>query len=352
MFRAFFCIREWACWAWGGIAVIVSGTWFLVYLDVLINGWFGVFYDLIQKALEKPGNVDESEIYDQLFTFAKIAGLYVLVAVLLGFFTKHYCFRWRTAINFYYMEHWASLRKVEGASQRVQEDTRRFSMITESLGAALLEALTTLFAFLPILWRLSEKVKVLPVVGEVSHSLVFLTVGWAIIGTTLLGCVGIRLPGLEFKNQLVEAAYRKELVYGEDDESRADPPTVEELFGYVRKNYFTLYLNFMYFDVAKFSYLQFGSVVPYMALGPTIAAAGISLGTYLRISSSFYKVESSFQFLIRNWVTIVEYISIYKRLRQFSEIVDDDDAITTGSELDDDYDIASSDEREFMNSPV
>jgi peptide/bleomycin uptake transporter len=39
------------------------------------------------------------------------------------------------------------------------------------------------------------------------------------MGTGLLA-VGIKLPGLEFKNQRVEAAYRKELVYGEDDEPR------------------------------------------------------------------------------------------------------------------------------------
>ncbi|VEB62652.1 transport protein [Salmonella enterica subsp. enterica] len=49
------------------------------------------------------------------------------------------------------------------------------------------------------------------------------------MGTGLLAVVGIKLPGLEFKNQRVEAAYRKELVYGEDDASRATPPTVREL---------------------------------------------------------------------------------------------------------------------------
>ena len=34
----------------------------------------------------------------------------------------------------------------------------------------------------------------------------------------------------------------------------------------------------MYFDVAKWSYLQFGVLVPYMALGPTIVSATITLG--------------------------------------------------------------------------
>lgn len=36
----------------------------------------------------------------------------------------------------------------------------------------------------------------------------------------------------------VEAAYRKELVLGEDDSTRADPLTLSVLFGNIRGNYF------------------------------------------------------------------------------------------------------------------
>ena len=41
-----------------------------------------------------------------------------------------------------------------------------------------------------------------------------------------------------------------------------DPPTVRDLFWNVRKNYFRLFFHYMYFDVAKWSYLQFGVLVP------------------------------------------------------------------------------------------
>ncbi len=66
-------------------------------------------------------------------------------------------------------------------------------------------------------------------------------------------------PGIEFFNQRVEAAYRKELVLGEDDQARADPPTLNELFGAIRRNYFRLYLNFMYFNIGRIVYLHAGS---------------------------------------------------------------------------------------------
>ena len=38
------------------------------------------------------------------------------------------------------------------------------------------------------------------------------TIVWALLGTAGLALIGIRLPGLEFQNQLVEAAFRKDLV--------------------------------------------------------------------------------------------------------------------------------------------
>ena len=52
-----------------------------------------------------------------------IAGLYVAIAVATDFFIKHYVFRWRTAMNDYYAASWHAVREIEGASQRVQEDT-------------------------------------------------------------------------------------------------------------------------------------------------------------------------------------------------------------------------------------
>jgi peptide/bleomycin uptake transporter len=96
-----------------------------------------------------------------------------------------------------------------------------------------MRSVMTLVAFLPILWLLSEKVTELPWIGRVDHSLVYVAVIFALFGTVVLAVVGIKLPGLEFNNQRVEAAYRKELVMGEDDEARAAPPKLKDLFGFI-----------------------------------------------------------------------------------------------------------------------
>ncbi len=317
MFKPFFLSRQWLLWSWPGAALIVLGTWYQVEIDVAINDWFGGFYDVVQKALGKPGAVTLDEFFGFLLTFGKLAGTYVLVAVLLGFYTKHWVFRWRHAMNDYYMKHWSTLRHIEGASQRVQEDTKRFSAIMETLGSSMLDSAMTLIAFLPILWNLSKKVSEVPMLGQVDHALVYVAILFALAGTVVLALVGVKLPGLEYNNQRVEAAYRKELVHGEDDGARAGEPVVRNLFSHVRANYFRLFFHYMYFDVAKFTYLQFGVLVPYIALGPTVIAGAITLGVMQQIVRAFGRVEMSFQFLVRSWGTIIELISVYKRLRAF-----------------------------------
>ena len=317
--------HKWAKWSVAVSALIIFTTWFQVQLDVMINEWFGTFYDMVQKALADPNAVEAADYYGQLATFLKIAMVFIITAVLVAFFTSHYVFRWRTAMNDYYVSLWPKIKHIEGASQRIQEDTMQFAKIMESLGSRFIDAVMTLLAFLPILWGLSSHIKELPIVGQIPQALVFVAIIWSVVGTALLGLAGWRLPGLEFRNQRVEAAFRKELVLGEDNADRAAPPTLAELFGNVRKNYFRLYLNYLYFNVVRYSYLQAGVILPYIALGPTIIKAGVTLGVMQQILRAFQRVENSFQFLVMSWTTIVELMSIYKRLAAFERAIAGDE---------------------------
>jgi len=309
--------QRWAKWSVAGSALIVFITWFQVQVSVMLNEWYGGFYDLIQNALGNPGSIGIGKYYSELSTVAIIIMVAVAVSVFNRFFVSHYVFRWRTAMNDYYVANWNKVRHIEGASQRIQEDTMRFASIMENLGVSFLDSVMTLLAFLPILWGLSAYVTELPLIGEVPQALVFVAILWSVFGTALLALAGIKLPGLEFNNQKVEAAYRKELVYGEDHEHRAQPYTLSELFGYVRLNYFRLYKNYLYFNVVRYGYLNIGQFVPLIALAPSIIAGAFTLGIMQRVLNAFNQVEGSFQYLVNSWTTIVELQSIYKRLKAF-----------------------------------
>ncbi len=324
--------HRWQNWSILGTALIVFVTWFMVQVSVAINAWYAPFYDLIQNALSAPHKVTLSQFYNGIGVFLGIALIAVLVAVMNNFFVSHYIFRWRTAMNEYYMAHWQRLRHIEGAAQRVQEDTMRFSTTLEDMGVSFLNAVMKLIAFLPILVTLSAHVPELPIVGHIPYGLVVAAIVWSLMGTGLLAVVGIKLPGLEFKNQRVEAAYRKELVYGEDNPERADPPTVRELFAAVRRNYFRLYFHYMYFNIARIFYLQVDNVFGIFLLFPSIVAGTITLGLMTQITNVFDQVRSSFQYLINSWTTLVELMSIYKRLRTFEQTLNNEetaDVITT-----------------------
>jgi peptide/bleomycin uptake transporter len=328
--------HKWQWWSIIGSSAILFSTYYSVQVSVAINNWRRPFFDLVQSLLKSTDASAEStaiseqkyalatgQLFDLIMLFAEIAFLAIFIYVATKFLVSHFIFRWRTAMNEYYSDNWLKLRKVEGASQRIQEDTMRFASIMEGLGVSLVEAVMTLFAFLPVLWVLSEYVSELPIVGEIAHPLFYAALFWSIFGTGILAFVGIKLPGLEFNNQKVEAAFRKELVYGEDDINRAQPLRLNELFDHVRKNYFRLYFHYMYFNVARSLYLQADNIFVFILLVPTIAIGAITFGVLQQILTAFGQVSNSFQYLVNSWTTIVELLSVYKRLKAFESVLDE-----------------------------
>ena len=321
LFWYFYKRNEWYWWSVVGSTSILLIIYFQVQVEAFVNEWSGAFFNVIQSALTQPGSVTPDQLYGLTFVIIAVTIPNVLVAVALAFFTSHYVFRWRTAMNFYYMAYWPQIRSVEGAAQRVQEDTMRFAAIIEDLGTAFFASLITLVVFLPLLWNLSSNISELPIFGAVPGGLVWVALVGAAAGTALLAAVGIKLPGLNFNNQLVEAAYRKELVYGEDHADRAQPPTIRELFADVQRNYFRLYFHYTYFNLARYGYTNMVGYVPLLVMAPSILAGTLTMGLYQQIQIAFGQVFGSFQFFARAWTVIVELQSVYMRLSKFESYI-------------------------------
>lgn len=309
--------RRWFWWSVVGSVTIIEVVYFNVQVSAWLNDWYGTFYNLIQTALTTPNTVTLEQFLGEMWTVAYVLIPNITVLVLNLFFIQHYLFRWRRAMSFFYMSHWQAVRHIEGASQRVQEDTQRFSAIVEGLAVSLVSSVMTLIVFLPVLWELSQHITELPFIGPVQGSLVWVALVSSAFGTVLLAAVGIKLPGLEFHNQRVEAALRKELVYGEDDPERGKPVSVRDLFINMQGNYFRLYRNYLYFNVARYAYLQGSNFVPLIAMGPSIVTGALTLGLFQQVNNAFSQVEDSFKFLASSWTTIISLISVYKRLRSF-----------------------------------
>ena len=316
MFR-FFKLKKWFYWSWLGSAIILGSLWVQVEIDVKINEWFGVFYDMIQKALAEPNAVTIQEYFASLFSFITLAGMYIAVYVAISFFTAHFLFRWRTAMVEWYHSVYDKARKIEGASQRVQEDTIKFTRIMEGLGTSLIESIMILIQFVPILFGLSIGIPIF-FFGEWEYGLIVGALIWTIGGTVFLIALGwiLRLVGVEYDLQKQEAAYRKILVIAEDD-GNVRPKKIDELFDDVRKIHFLSYIRYLYFNIGRIAYLQANVLSAYVFLAPAIVAGVVTLGVMQQIIRAFGRVEGSMQYLLKAWPTIIELASVYKRLREF-----------------------------------
>lgn len=281
--------------------------------------------------IEKP-NYLANDFYALILVFLAIAIPYVLIATINIYFASVYAFKWREAMTFSYLKFWKNKDdNIEGSSQRIQEDTYNFSKIVESLGLSFIKALMTLVAFIPILWSLSDVVSKALFANLSENSsfyflknidglLVYIALLISLGGLVVSWFVGIKLPGLEYNNQKAEAAFRKELVYAEDNRKEyAKNETMIELFTGLKFNYKRLFLHYGYFNIWLILFEQMIVIVPFLIMAPGLFAGAIGLGIVMQINNAFDQVRSSFSVFITNWTTITQLRSIYKRLKEFEK---------------------------------
>lgn len=316
MFSSFFADKKWVAWAYLGLAALLASTYAQVQMIVLLNDWYKDFYDILQNVKEH--TIDE--FWATVIKFAKIAFPYVLLATMTNYFTRVWTFKWREAMTFSYLEYWRNTPKdVEGSSQRIQEDIYRFAKVVENLGSQAADAAMTLIAFIPILWSLSAQVDI-PLLGKSEGSLVWIALIVSVGGLIISWFVGIKLPGLEYNNQKVEAAFRKELVYAEDDKANfGAPEKLGELFLDLKRNYAKLFLHYGYFDIWRYMFGQSMVIIPLIAMGPSVLAGAITLGVMMQVVNAFSQVRGSLAVFMNNWTVITELRSIYKRLKEFEK---------------------------------
>lgn len=384
MIKAFFWDKKWAKWSYGRGILLLGLSYLLVHFSVLFNDWYGSFY----KILQTPAKYSLDQYWDSLIQFMWLAIPYIFIAAIMDILTSFYGFKWREAITFNYIPKWRNVPvKIEGESQRLQEDPALYAEIVESLGLQTVNAVMTLALFIPRLWQLSEGVTI-PVVGtfaghiawfgilivmfgillwqfikkefeskepaelQTANKIVtvfavagFLAIFWLIAGLindastsgsfvwvaifVSLGGMAItwtvakRLPWLEYKNQAVEAAFRKELVLAEEDKANFGlVPKITELFTGVKRNYYRLYWNKGYVSLWLNTYGQCMIIIPFVIMGPSFMAGIVDLGLTMMVINSFGEVRSSLAVVINNWTRITRLRSIWMRLHEFEANLD------------------------------
>ena len=230
--------------AWLGLVVVVLNALFQAYIKSAVNSWYTGFYDLLQhsgetvlfknstsEAVEEASRKAQQEVWDQLMLFGRIVLPSVIISPSARWLRSQWAMHWRMCLMRSYMHDWdPNVPPIEGASQRLHEDTQRFAKGVDSYLSVLLNSVCTLVVFTPILFRLGGKVAPPPLIGLPSLGdgwMFFCACASAAVGLGVAMLAGRHLVDLEVANQRVEAELRRDLVVLE---------TTPELICGVRQN--------------------------------------------------------------------------------------------------------------------
>ena len=340
MLKSFFATPDRALYAWLMLAWLLFIGWYNVQILVYYNAWNREFYDAIQTLQEErfwelfwgfnPARFWEFITFKMDETvmvpsFLEILIIYVPMATYATWQTQRYTFAWREANTHYYLRRWeSSTAKIEGGSQRIQEDLMIFGKTLQSLFTGFVNKIFILAAFIPVLWTLSEGLPIWN--GQIIPGfLVWAALTLSIGGTLLSFLLGIKLPGLEYKNQVVEAKFRKKLVYSEDDYNERLTEDLFPMFASVKRNYYRLFNYYMGFGIWQTSFSLIAGNVAIIVLAPSYFAQLITFGVLIQVLNAFSRVEGALTYFIDRWTTIVDFQSVIKRLREFNRVLDEAD---------------------------
>ena len=258
-----------------------------------------------------------AEYWAQIATFFRIAMLYVTIAVVLDFFVKHYIFRWRTAMNDYYMEHWHKLRHIEGRRNGCRK-TRCASPASWKAWA---------WTSCAALMALVRSCRYWGAVGEGDRAAVYRR------GTAFTGLGGDRLcagrhgPAGCRRHQAARAGVpeptgRGGIPQGTGVRRGRREPRVAAGGRHTVRARADATISACSSTTCTSTWRSGRTCssacwCPTSRWRPTLVAGVVTLGVMQQIVRAFGRVESSFQFLVLSWSTIVELMSVYKRLRAF-----------------------------------
>ena len=215
--------------AWGLLIVVLAADFALVRINVLLNLNGGAWVNSLQQ-------YDEKTFFHLLLTyepspdgpfgiipgFVPLAVLALLILVNGRYMRQWLQIRWRRWLTAHYQAEWLSRRAYyqmqlqpetlgnDNPDQRISDDINEFVGNGLVLGFGFITNIVSLVSFLQILWILSFPITVLGI--HIPVYLVWVALGYSVIGTFLAQLVGRPLVSLNFIRQRLEADFRFALV--------------------------------------------------------------------------------------------------------------------------------------------
>ncbi len=315
-----------------------------VYMAVLFNDWYRLFYDALQK-------YDQPVFWSQIGRFSYLAFTAIIIAVYRFYLTQLLEMHWRKWMTAHYLRRWLGgnafyqmeLARFTGATgatpdnpdQRISEDVNSFTAQTIGLTMGVLNSVVTLASFVGILWSLSGAFAF--TLGGTSYNvpgfMVWMAVLYCLVGSLITHYIGRSQIWLNFEQQRREADFRHHMVrvreYSEaialDHGQAVEKSHLDTRFLSVLANYLALLKaqkNLIWFTSF---FGQAAVVFPMIVAAPRYFSKAIQLGDLMQINSAFGRVQDALSWFVDSYSSLAAWRATTDRLTSF------DDAISVAS---------------------
>jgi putative ATP-binding cassette transporter len=320
---------------WGArglIIIVIALNLLMVFISFRITEWYNTFWNALQQ-------YDAKGAWRQLLIFAILVIPYIVAAVYQTYFAQMLQIRWRRWLTRRYLNAWLAHGTyyhmqvlgdgTDNPDQRISEDLLSFSSQTLNLAIGLLSSVTTLVAFLAMLWGLSSQVAIPWHGGKIviPGYLVWVAAIYAVFGTVLVASVGRPLIKLQFNQERFNADFRFSLVrLRENSESVAlyggEPREKEHFlarFASIFGNFWQIMRRTRRLNWWVSGYGQAAVIFPVLVSMPAYFAKAIQIGTIMQISSAFGQVQSALSYIVNSYTDLAAWHAVVDRLRFFQQ---------------------------------
>lgn len=347
--------------AWSLLVAIVVLNLASVYLAVLFNDWYGVFYNALQEK-------NASVFWQQMLHFTYLAFTAIVVAVFRFYLTQVFEIRWREWMTRHQLKRWLTHQafykweilknqagqnsqdtRYDNPDQRITEDISGFTSQSVGLTMGLLNAIVTLVSFVGILWGLSGNFA-FQMGGQtinIPGFMVWTALVYCLVGSLLTHYIGKPLINLSVQQQKVEANFRHHLMrvreYSEaialDKAENTEYQLSQNRFAMVIANYFK-YIKAQKRLIWFTSFFgQAAIIFPFLVAAPRYFSGAIQLGQVMQISSAFGKVQDALSWFIDNYSSLATWRATTNRLIDFEMNVAQAHSLQTPHQISDSDDL-------------
>ena len=324
----------------GMFVAIVALNLGSVYMAVLFNQWYNLFYSALEAK-------NQPEFWHQIGRFSYLAFIAIIIAVYRFYLTQllqmewrrwmtgHYLRRWLGGDAFYRMElaRYASAQgiRADNPDQRISEDVNQFTSQTIGLVMGVLNASVTLASFVGILWGLSGAFSFQLTGREVTIPgfMVWMAILYCLVGSVLTHYIGRRQITLNFEQQKREADFRHHMVrvreYSEAIALDRGQGVEQQHLG---TRFTSVLANYLQLIKAQKSLIWFTSffgqaavIFPMIIAAPRYFSGAINLGGLMQINSAFGRVQDSLSWFVDNYSSLAAWRATTDRLTGFDDAI-------------------------------